>query len=344
MSYPGTDTWQVTESGFPAAGTPSAKLQYLLKYAVLAPSGHNTQPWRFHIARNTLELYADRTRALPIVDPQARELHISCGAALFNLRMAIRHFGHAGVVAMQPDPDDPDLLARVGLGERSAPSTEEELLFQSIPNRHTNRMSFGEHKVAPETLEALVASAEQEDAWLWTAPEGETREALADLIVEADRDQLADSAFRHELAAWVHSNYGSREDGMPGSALGMPGLIAYAGPFMVRTFDTGAMVAARDRQLVIHSPLLIVLGTEEDTPADWLKVGQALERVLLRATSEGVSASFLNSPIELPAARAKVREVLGVTGHPQLILRLGFGPEMPPTPRRRVDEVLTTEP
>ena len=113
-----------------------------------------------------------------------------------------------------------------------------------------------------------------------------------------------------------------------------------AGPLVVRTFDMGNGQAAKDRQLAEGSPVLAILGTEDDTPTDWLAAGQALAGVLLRAQAEGVAASFLNQPIEVPELRPQLRDAIGRSGFPQLLLRMGYGPEVKPTPRRTVEEVL----
>src|SRR5215212_1263380 len=97
------DSWNISEEGFPAQGGSEEKLRFVLNYAVLAPSGHNTQPWLFGLSGDEEELYADRTRGLPVVDPEDRALIIGCGAALFYLRTALRHFGYAGEVEIFPD-------------------------------------------------------------------------------------------------------------------------------------------------------------------------------------------------------------------------------------------------
>ncbi len=123
------DPWQTSEGAFPKAGASSEKLRFLLNYAVLAPSSHNTQPWLFRIVGDGVELYADRTRALPVVDPNDRELIMSCGAALFNLRIALRHFGYEAPMQTFPDATKPDLLARVGFGDEKASTAEEHALF-----------------------------------------------------------------------------------------------------------------------------------------------------------------------------------------------------------------------
>jgi len=340
-THPATSPWQIDEEAFPVEGNDDWKLAWLVRWAVLAPSGHNTQPWIFRVENETLELYADRTRALPVVDPEDRELTISCGAALFHLWLALRHFGHAGDVELQPEIGNVDLLARVRLGEVRQPRAEEELLFTQIRRRHTHRGPFDPRPLSPGLIAALQAAAAEEGAWLHVLEGEEIRGAVAGLIAEGDRLQWSNPDFRRELAAWTHPNHSRSQDGIPGYALGMSEAASLASPLLVRTFDLGQGRAARDRELAAGSPVLAVLGTDEEDTLAWLEAGEALARVLLRARRDGVWASFLNQPVEVPELRAELREVLGRSGHPQMILRLGTSETTPrPTPRRGVAEVL----
>jgi hypothetical protein len=130
---------------------------------------------------------------------------------------------------------------------------------------------------------------------------------------------------------------------MPGYAFGFGDLFSYLGPLVIRTFDWGQGKAAKDRQLAAGSPVLAVLGTAEDTPSAWLAAGQALARVLLHARAENVWSSFLNQPIEVATLRPKVKALLKEAGVPQLVLRMGYGQEIKPTPRRPSAEVLTKD-
>jgi hypothetical protein len=333
--------WQVAEGGFPAEGSDDWKLAWLVRWAVLAPSGHNTQPWVFRIEDGTLDLYADRTRALPVVDPDNREMTISCGAALFHFWLALRHYGYAGDIDLQPELGNVDLLARVRLGERRPPSADGELLFSQLCLRHTHRGPFDPVPLPPWLISALQAAAAEEGAWLHILEGTEARNLAADLISEGDRIQWANPAFRRELAAWTRPNNSHSSDGIPGYALGMTDAASLAGPMVVRTFDLGQGRAARDRELVAGSPVLAVLGTEEDDALAWLEAGEALAHVLLHARREGVWASFLNQPIEVPELRSALRQGIGRTGHPQMLLRLGTSETEPrPTPRRGVAEVV----
>jgi hypothetical protein len=328
---------------FPSRRSGAAKLAYLVRYAVQAPSSHNSQPWLFHLDGDTLYLYADRSRALPVVDPDDRALVISCGAALLNLRIAARHFGHELRFELLPDPGDEDVLARAELLPAERPSYEEKLLFWAISHRRTNRHAFEPRGLPPELAPLLTAAAEQEGAWLAPITDEADRHTLSDLVVEGDRRQLEDRRFRRELAAWLHRKQSKAQDGMPAYAYGVPAILSTVGPFTVRTFDVGRGVAAKDRKLVEHSPALFVLGTDGDEIVDHLRAGQALERVLLRATQEEVAASFLNQPVEVPELRHRVSELAGRRGHAQLVLRMGYGPQVQPTPRRPVRDVLSVE-
>lgn len=340
--------WNVSAEEFPVQGTPAEQLLFCLHYAVLAPSSHNTQPWRFHIEKDVVWIYADHSRALTNIDPAGRELVISCGAALLNLRLALQHFGYGAEIEWPSDREhemNPDLLARVHRGLlQPALQQEDDRLFRPIPRRHTNRQAFRDEPLPAGLLPGLAGSAAQEGAWLLPLREEPERLKLADLIAEGDRRQWRDSEFRRELASWVHPNRAATRDGMPGSAIGLGDWTSLLGPLVVRTFDRGDGQAAIDHHLATGSPGLLVLGTLGDATADWLDAGQALERVLLHATAEGLSASFLNQPIEIPELRSELARMLRHEGYPQVILRLGYGAEVQPTPRRRLTDVASISP
>jgi nitroreductase len=335
------DAWEVHDSQFPEHGSAAERLTFALKYAVLAPSSHNTQPWRFRLAGDAVELYADRTRALSAIDPAGRELVMSCGAALFHLRLALRHFGYAAPVELLPDPANPDFLARVELGDWHQPTRGEEELFHAIITRRTYRGRFEPIVVPRELVAALQREAALGGVRLMVLADTKRKQQLADLIAQADRTQFAGAAFRRELAAWVRDNRSDAHDGIPGYALGLNEATSIAEPLLVRGFDVGRLQASWDHNLAGAAPVLIALGTLGDMVEDWLVAGEAMARVLLRASANGVYASFLSQPIEVPELRPHVAEALGMAEFPQLLLRMGYASQGKPTPRRRVEEVVT---
>ncbi|MEF9441284.1 nitroreductase family protein [Burkholderia sp. 1A5] len=318
------------------------QLKSLLAYAVLAPSSHNSQPWRFIVNGATIAVCADRVRALPVVDPFDRELIISCGAALLNLRVALDHAGLAHTISTFPSEVDPDLLALVRVCDDGYSDRSLGGLFDAIQARVTTRAPFESTAVPDEIQRELIAAGVAEGAEVACIDSIAHRARVAELVAQADQQQFADPRFRRELASWIDPR--RRVDGMPAFAAGVPTLLDFAAPVVtmaVRTFDLGNGLAALHHQLVGASPLIVCLSTVRDDREAWLAAGQALERILLVAARAGYTASYLNQPIETAALRADLGRTLGLRGEPQLLLRVGRGPHTPHSPRRPLGEVIS---
>lgn len=331
--------WQIDKHDFPFGGNPQCRYEYLLRYATLAPSSHNSQPWLFDVTHDALDLYADPTRALPVVDPENRELIISCGATLEYLCVSARYFGYVPHISFENPGHNPDFLARFSFGERRDPDSIEVAMFNAIPKRHTNRMKFEKTQVPSDVVQQITMLAECDQVTFQVLTESD-RKNVARLVTEGDRIQASDPQFRRELAAWVHNNRSHSADGMPGYAQGIGDVQSMIGPLIVRSFDWGKGQAAKDEQLVLGSPLLAVLKTKTDTQTDWLNTGRALAKILLTLTHYELSASFLNQPIEVADLRPALKQHLGGDGDPQIVLRIGYGPGVKPTPRRPVDQIV----
>lgn len=335
------DEWLIDAANFPVGGDVADLLRFAVAYAILAPSSHNSQPWMFHVAGRSVEVYADRSRRLRVVDPDDRELVMSCAAALFNLQVTLRHFGADVEVTALPHGEENPLLARVDVIDRpAAADPERDRLFAAITDRHTTRTVFADTPVAGTLVAHMERVAHVERARLVVVPPGQ-HAAVTRLVTEADLAQMSDPRFRRELAHWLRANRPAGDDGMPGYAIGMSELESVVSPLVVRTFDMGGRQAAKDKDLSEGSALLAVLTTEGDRVGDWITAGQAMQRVLLTATAAQLRASFLDQPVEIPSLRGRLAQVLGLTGHPQLLLRFGYGTSAAPTPRRPVSDVLT---
>lgn len=331
-----SNPWNVSERDFPATGTREEQLRFLLNYAVLAPSKHNTQPWIFKVYRDTIELYADQSRVLSIVDASGREMIMSCGAALANLRVALRYFGFSWLMEVPSGPGNNLLLARLTIEKGAAPTEEERKLFFAISQRRTNRRAFSSRPVPSGLLSRLGEVAAKAGTYLSVIEDEESRASLANLILAADRNLWTNQQFRHEMAEWVHGNESNSPDGIPAYALGKADTTSYLGPLMLHT-----LVDHTDEQPEMHSaPTLAVLSTVADTWFDWLSAGLALENILLLARLKGIWASFFSQPTEVPATREALRALLGRSEFPQIVLRLGYAARVQPTPRRTVDDVI----
>jgi nitroreductase len=312
-------SWNVTPERFAA----------LVADAVRAPSMHNTQPWRFRLSGPCIDLLLDPERMLPVADPTGRAARVACGAALFNLRLALAVDGTPAAVRLWPEPG---VVARLTpAGHRPATPTERRL-YAAIPRRHSDRHPFLDVPVPADARAALVRAAHDEGAWLRLAESAPDAEATADVIREADRLLRAGDAYVTELATWAGVGEHSPE-GIPRGAGGPePGqyeLLArrdFAGPPGTRAFE--------------REPLLGVLGAAGDLPADQVVAGTALQRVLLTATDLGLAASVFTQPIDRPATRERLREVCRQPFPPFAVVRFGYGGAPHRSGRRRVSDVI----
>ena len=330
-----------SDAPFPADGSVREQLKFALEYAVLAPSSHNSQPWHFVLEEDSVLICADRTRALPVVDPFDRELVISCGAALLNLRVALSHFKCPYAIRLLPYPADPDALAEVRICPDGYLDLELANLFPVLRRRATNRSDYAPDAVPPDLQQKLCEAAQTEGGALACIDDEKMCGEIAELIAEGDRLQFADARFRRELAAWLHSTRHS--DGMPAYANTVNRVLDMATPMVsavVRTFDVGNGIAASHHRLVQGSPLLACLSTTTDDVSAWLAAGQALERVLLVVAEAWFDASYLNQPVEIPALRLRLRDLIGSEAYPQILLRIGTGQAPRWSARRPVSEVL----
>lgn len=315
--------------------TDPTKIDRILAHATRAPSSHNTQPWLFRVGPDRIDLLADRTRALPVNDPEDRELTISCACALMSLRVAAAAEGLGSGVTLLPDSDDHDLLARVDL--RGAPDAELAALASVIDLRQTHRVRFEDRPVDSDHIATLSRVAQAENARFAPLHSAEKRHAAADLVATGDAALWDDARWRRELAQWMHPR-------RKGDGLTLPWLAIPLAQAVVRSFDMGGGVAAHDAELAEASPLLAVLATDGDSTRDWLQAGQALQRVLLTGVRAGLQASYLNQLVQVSHLRPRLNALIGDAGLPQVLLRMGYTQDrLTPSPRRPVSDCVVSD-
>lgn len=335
--------YEVEREPFPSMGTLREQFRHLLRYAILAPSSHNTQPWMFKLYDNGIAVFVDYTRRLPVADPDNREVLMGIGAAVMNLRIAAQHYGFTVRVDYNFSNASDLPIAFVALERERDPrrlQPESEGLFLSIAKRHTNRHPFLMARVPDSLLNRLVEFAEQTEVALYLSTDPGTNARVAHLVALAEKAQQADPGFRKELAEWMRPNKTQKADGMTGAAFGISDVGSTLAPWAVKTLDLGSIRARHDERLCVEAPALCVLHSEDSIPA-WLAVGEVLQRSLLTLTRDGLQFSFFNMPIEIPEARLELRQMLGLKTMPQLLLRIGYSLEKPASsPRRPVEECM----
>ena len=324
----------------PVHRTSSALRRAALR-ATLAPSVHNTQPWRLRLSGNVLRIYADRTRQLHVLDPTSRQLLISCGCALMNARVALAGAGVGATVTRFPDPHDADLLATVTGTGTGTDEPELAVLDQVLERRQTNRRRFSDYDVPEELLGALEDAAAAEGAELFVVRDPDQRIVVATLSQHADAIENLNPAYRAELRAWT-TNDPARGDGV--RSLAVPHVDGGSGDEVpIRDFDTQGLGWLPAATHSTRSQCLVLLCTRGDQPADWFRAGEALERMLLEITRHGFVASPLTQVTEVATARAQLGNELGLVGYPHVLLRVGRAPVTPGSRRRRLVDVLVEE-
>jgi nitroreductase len=309
-----------------------------LAAAAAAPSIHNPQPWLFRPRGDVVDVVADRRRQLATLDPDGREMLVSVGAAVFNLRVAVSAHGRECQVGLMPDPAEPDLAARVTLGKAVTPPGSSLALADAIPRRRTNRRPFADRPVPHGTMEELAAAATMEGAVLMEV-DSPLRDGVLGLTRTAENRMRADPRYRAELAAWTTPGGVGRRDGVPRQSFG-PRDTNGAIPLRDFAFGSGApwTTVAFERE-----PTLILLYTTGDNPVNWLQAGSAMQRVLLTATLRGLAATPLSQLLEVPKLRALLDDHVN---HQviQTVLRVGYPTAAaPPTPRRPLSDIVIAE-
>jgi nitroreductase len=305
----------------------------LLEAATAAPSVHNSQPWLFEVGPRSVDVYADVDRQLKEADASGRSLMISCGAALFNLRVAADHLGFHPRVRLMPSPSDPTHVARFQVDHRHDRPGLLEDLYPAIWSRRTNRYPFWNRRIPRAVLGRMEEVVGLENAILRVYDDPAEVDRIVRLLRDAEFEERQAEKVAEERQAWVGSS--APGEGIPRQALG-PRPAGTGAPFR----DLGTPGPDRPVAPFEQTPTVALLSTVHDAPVDWVRSGQALQRALLVATNEGVSASFMNQPLEQPDLRWLVRSPLTGRGHTQMILRLGYGVPVPATPRRPLSQVL----
>ena len=315
---------------------------YLIELAARAPSVHNTQPWRFTVTGQAIELYADASRQL-MEDLTGREMIISCGAALFGLRLAVRSLGYEPEVDMFPDPSQRRLLARVRAGRPAPMTSDERAMLRAVPHRHTHRGAFEPGPLPGGLLAWLEDDATAEGATLAVIGGGPAYQRLTAILAAWSRwrdlypTSPAEIRTRAETLRWTREANSEARDGVPAHAF--PAVAGgAAGRLPQRDFDL-------DRGWGFPpsggppAPVTAVLVAEGEDEQSWLRAGQALQRILLRAASHWVFARLQTQPLQSASVRAQIRSNLRATGSPQLLLELGMARISHPTARRPAGEL-----
>jgi nitroreductase len=315
--------------------SPVALLLELVRYATLAPNGHNTQPWAFRLHTDAIDILPDPARRTPVVDPDDHHLWASLGCATENLVHAAAAYGRHVEVSVTPFGVRIALLAAPA--KRSA-------LFDAIPKRQSTRAEYDGQALANGELRLLEIAAADSSVQMNLLTDRASIKRVQEYVVAGNSVQMADRAFVAELKSWIRFNERDAavlRDGLYSGASGSQPLPEWLGSLAFDLFFTTSAENEKYAKQITSSTGVAVFAASRDDATGWVAAGRACERFLLQAAALDIRTAFINQPVEVVALRKSFAAELGFgQRRPDLVVRFGRGPRMPPSLRRPVDAVL----
>ena len=311
----------------------------LVYFATRAPSGHNSQPWKFRFSDNCIEIHPDFERSLPVVDPNHRELFVSLGCASENLTIAASHFDLQPSVCV--DCNSPSPVIRVNL-EFAGPIPEDPL-HSVIEKRQTNRRVYDGRRLTPHQLNRLKIVSPNEGVSIDFFERGSHDfEKIKGRITAANEIQMENNEFKTELLDWIRYNRSQVADHMDGlthRVMDAPAMPTFFGRWLMGRFLNPEAQAISDLKKIESSSHLVVLSTFSNDTRHWIALGQSLQRLLLNLTSLGIAAAYMNPPCEVRETSRQLAELID-RRNPMIVLRIGFAKDANSSPRRPVEDVV----
>ena len=318
-------------------------IEQFITNVTLAPSGHNTQPWKFSVNDNVVRIHPDFERSLPVVDGDNHALYISLGCALENLVISAKEDGLASRVDYFPE-DETEECIRVTLTDEK-PKKEREL-FEAIPERQSNRSMYDEQKIPPADIEQLLQANESKKVSITSFDTKEKDvDPIIELVKEACEIQFNDRQFVEELISWIRftkKEVRTNRDGLTAEVMGFPYIPRWVGRIILKTFVKPGSEAKKTEKQIRSSSHLFLFVSKRNDKRHWVDVGRSFQRIVLKATSLGISHAHLNMPCEVESVRKKLSNHLDLNPEeqPLLLIRLGYAAGVPRSPRRPIDDVL----
>jgi len=317
--------------------TPQSMID-LVRYATLAANSHNTQPWKFQVSDDVISIMPDLSRGCPAVDGDNHHLYASLGCAAENLAQAAGAMGkHAEVSFRAGDAPSVDIALVPGLVIRTS-------LFKAIPKRQCTRAAYDGRAASTAQLDLLKKAASGPAVDLLLVTDAAKVGNIADYVVAGNTAQMADPAFVEELKEWIRFNereIASKRDGVFSASSGNPTVPRWIGSFMFDWFFTAEAENEKYLDHIKSSAGVAVFASAEDDTKHWIEAGRSYQRFALQATALGLKHAFVNQPVEVASIRPELARYLGLGDRrPDLVVRFGYGPDLPKSLRRPVDQVI----
>lgn len=323
--------------------TPS-EIEKILEYATKAPSGHNTQPWKFLIKKDEIQIHPDFNRALPIVDSDNHALYISLGCAAENAVLAAKNYGFSSNIEIAKYNEGYNFIA---IKLRKDKTVEVDELFNSIDNRQVTRNAYSDRKIPSEDLKILLESFDFEGVRALTFTDSKAIRDLEPFIIEGSNLQFQNRDFVNELVSWIRfskKEVEQKRDGIWHASMGMPGVGRMVGNIIMKKFVSAKSEAKRWKKQIIASAGFVLFTVEKNEVDHWVNLGRAFQRFGLTSTKLNINHAHINMPCEALSVRRKIGAHFNLKNeHPLLLIRLGYSEKMPYSYRRPLNEIIFNE-
>lgn len=307
----------------------------LVRFATLAANSHNSQPWRFSVAEDRITIFADFARRCPAVDPDNHHLFVSLGCAAENMVHAAEAMG----LKAEPVFDNDTIIATL-----SPVAPKPSPLFSAITQRQSTRALYSGKVVDTGALRLLESACAEPGVSALMITDRPRMKNVADYVEQGNSAQMRDKAFMAELVDWMRfskADAAAKMDGLFAGASGNPALPSWIARPLLRFVFTEAGENQKYREHIASSSGIVVFSSDADDRAHWVAVGRACQRFALQATALGLKYAFINQPVEVSALRPQFAAWLGLGARrPDLVVRFGYGPELPRSLRRPPQQVL----
>jgi hypothetical protein len=319
----------------PRALTGFTRLRGLVREATLAPSSHNTQPWKFRLGDRSIAVLPDLTRRCPVIDPDDHHLFVSLGCATENIVWGARANGLFAHVDCRGDWIDVAF-------EETRPS--KSALYDALPHRQCSRSIYDGRAVSQSEIALLESAARGPGVHAIVLTKRVEIETMLEYVARGNTQQLADRRFVRELATWIRFNESDAVRAGDGLFAGSTGNLSsprWLGRLLHRGFSSQRTENAKCARQLRSSAGVVVFLSDRNDPEHWIEVGRCYERFALQATALGIRNAFLNQPVEVAPLRGQFAAWLNAGDRrPDLVVRFGRGPEMPRSRRRPLEHVL----
>jgi len=322
--------WQVDPKEFFTIIKDDDRIKFLLRYAVLSPSTHNSQPWLFKVDNNKCFIYPDPDKKLPEADPQSRDLYISLGCCLENLAIAARYFGLLDKIEYIPQGFKINEIApaaavwfKNGKGHQDSAWLA---LLEAITQRVNARGLFRKKPIPENLFSQIKKLPPPEGLQLALVSDKNKIKKLARLTAEGITLAYNQKKFRQEAANWINHSFSCKKEGIHGYALKMPALLSFVFPTLIRKFNLGKKLSQLNLVSVRSAPLICVISSDQETPDSWLRIGRLAERLMLEFNAAGVNTSIFVAAVEMGELQQQVKQIVETEKKPQFIFCAGYLP------------------